>query len=186
MKMLLLIVVFSLGTSITTTAQQTAKKEVYPVQVSIEHNEAVKNFSSDFVSSFTSSSLFDRPSFSLFGINNLASTNIRGSENLTVLSQQGYDIIGGINILGNQNTATLNQSGSDLLSILNIKGNYNEFNMTQQGIGLQNLVFILGSDLHFDALHTNNGFELNQHGVGGIPMSLEQTGGTLPIIIENN
>lgn len=185
MKVILLVAVLSLASLLTVSAQE-SDREVYPEQVSIEHNEAVKNFSSDFVSSFPTTGLFDNSALTLLGVNNLAALNVQGSENLTVLNQQGYGIFGGINILGDSNKASLSQSGSDLMSILDIRGDYNIFDMTQQGIGLKNIVFVLGSGLQFDALHTNAGFELNQVGAGSIPLSIEQKGTTVPIIIENN
>lgn len=160
-------------------------KEVYPKQASIEHNDAVQSFSKDFsltLPGFPSSSNFQTPG----EFNNIASINVLGSENITVLNQMGYDITGLINVLGNQNRATLSQEGSDLHSVLNIEGDYNNLDLIQQGTGLQNYLQIHGSGSNFDVYQNNMGTEFSQTGMGSIPLSIQHTGRTVPIIIENN
>jgi len=174
---------FNFGVAIA----QDANQEVYPEQISIEHNQAVKDFSSRYVSTLTGSALsLENLQQAAAGTNQFALINMVGDNNIATLIQTGgIGNAGLIDILGDQNKASLNQNGSDLLSILEIKGNLNQFNMDQLGSNLQKHVLIDGTGLQFDAEQTNAGFKLMQTGTS-IPFTLEQNGGSLPIIISNN
>jgi len=166
---------------------QDSNQEVYPEQTSIEHNQAVKDFSSRYVFTLTGSGLsLENLQQAAAGTNQFALINTVGDNNIATLIQTGgIGNAGLIDILGNQNKASLNQNGSNLLSILEIKGNLNQFNMDQLGSNLQKHVLIDGTGLQFDAEQTNAGFKLMQTG-SSIPFTLEQNGGSLPIIISNN
>ena len=182
----LLIAIWGIACAIAFGQEQQTQKEVYPQQASIEHNEAVKTFSRDFVTAFPAFNGLNSLGSSLSGINNTANINMMGSDNIAGISQRGYNILGGINIEGDNNTTQLTQMGLNLSSNINIEGNFNEFGMTQLGIGLQNNVQISGSNLQFNALQTNFGFQLQQQGMGSIPLSIQTTGRSVPIIIQNN
>ncbi|MDZ7691748.1 MAG: curlin repeat-containing protein [Balneolaceae bacterium] len=186
MKILLTISFFALLLSATLPAYgQRAEAEVYPEQVSINHNDAVKSFSRDFVTT-----LSRRNSANMFGsnfdISNMAAINVWGDGNTAFFNQQGAGLLGAINVFGDENQASLSQSGSNLVSILTISGDYNHFDMTQQGVGLNNALFLIGSGLNFDAVQTNSGFELRQGGQTSIPISIQHTGQLPPLIIERN
>ncbi len=182
----LVIVIWGLAYIMAFGQQKDTNIEVYPEQASIEHNDAVKNFSRDFVTAFPAFNGLNSLGGSLLSINNTASINMLGSDNIAGISQQGYNILGEINIDGDNNNTQLIQKGLNLSSNINIEGNFNEFGMTQLGIGLQNNIQISGSNLQFNALHTNFGFQLQQQGVGSVPLSIQNTGRSIPIIIENN
>src|SRR5699024_3006447 len=160
--------------------------EVYPQQSSIEHNPAVKTFSKDFVSTLSESRLTPGAQYPGNEFNNIALVEILGSDNITALSQQGYDITGSVNVVGNKNHTAFSQTGSDLYSMLRIEGNLNEFDMRQYGSGLQNDILLRGTDTNFGVYQDNFGLNISQTGMGTIPLSIRHTGRAVPIIIENN
>lgn len=183
----LTIICFLITGGISVSQAQKSNQEIYPKQASIEHNQAVKDFSSRYVSTLSGSGLsLENLQQAAAGTNQYAVINTVGDNNIATLIQTGgIGNAGMIDILGNQNKAGLYQNGSNLLSILEIKGNLNQFNMDQLGNNLQKHMIIDGTGLQFDAEQTNTGFQLKQTG-SSIPFSLEQNGGSLPIIISNN
>jgi len=181
-----LIAIWGLAFTMAFAQDKGTNSEVYPEQASIEHNEAVKNFSRDFVTAFPAFSGLNSLGGILSGMENSASINMAGSDNIAGISQRGYNILGRINIEGDNNNMQLIQTGLNLSSNISIDGNFNEFGMTQLGVGLQNNIQISGSNLQFNALHTNFGFQLQQQGMGSIPLSIQTTGRSVPIIIQNN
>lgn len=173
--------------SITTTPHaQNSDREVYPRQVSIEHNEAVKNFSTDFITAYPAGSALANLKEISEGTSLFSSINMIGNDNLALLLQKGYNTASIINIFGNANVATINQRGYDLLSILNIKGNSNQFNMVQQGSGLDSEIYVLGSEMNISAFQNHKGMNLIQRGAGVIPLSIHHSGRSIPIFIRNN
>jgi hypothetical protein len=170
----------------TSVIAQDSNKEVYPEQVSIEHNEAVKKFSKDYVLTRPGFLSVGETSPSALGLSNLAEINVLGSENIITLKQLGTGLVGYMDIKGDLNEASIFQKGTNLESILQIQGNANQFDLLQEGVDLANNFEIIGSGMSFDAVQTNTGFELNQTGVGAIPLSIEQIGGVVPIRIESN
>ncbi|HEX6982044.1 MAG TPA: hypothetical protein VF181_04730 [Balneolaceae bacterium] len=183
MKTLILFILMSTAIASASMAQKT-DREIYPKQVSIEHNEAVKSFSGDFVTAFLSNfSLADLQQASKSSL--FSSINMIGNENVAFLIQEGLNNAGMINILGRKNEAKLSQRGQNLFSILNLFGNYNNFEMVQQGTGLQSYLNLGGSGLNFEAFQTNSGMTLIQRGPGAIPLTIHQTGQAIPIIIRN-
>lgn len=171
--------------AISTQAQK-LDREIYPKQASIEHNEAVKSFSGDFVSLFTNSSILGNLQQMSMDANQIANIRTIGDENMAALSQMGVSNIGIINILGNDNNASLEQRGDRLFSILDIRGNRNSLDMLQDGMDLQNFLQITGSDMAFDVQQTNAGLQLMQTGFGSMPISIQRSGRSIPIIISNN
>lgn len=180
MKPLLLTILLISLLALSATAQN-ADREVYPQQASINHNDAVKSFSTDYIFAFA-----NNMQGLTAGIGNTAGVYVEGSGNHTVLSQQGYGNYGIIDIDGSGNQTSMQQSGFDLLSILSIEGNANEFDMMQEGSGLQNYLKIYGSGSNFEAQQNNAGMNFRQSGNGAIPLSIQQTGNPSPIIIRNN
>jgi len=185
MKTFILILLLA-GTLAISTKAQKLDREIYPKQASIEHNDAVKSFSGDFVSFFSNSPILGNLQQMSMDANQVANIRTIGDENMAILSQMGVSNIGIINILGNENNASLEQRGNRLFSVLDIRGNSNSLDVLQDGMDLQNFLQITGSGLAFDVHQTNAGLQLMQSGMGSIPMSIQQTGRSIPIIISNN
>lgn len=165
---------------------QSLNQEVYPQQASIEHNKAVQSFSSDYLSTFGIGSSWNSMNHLISGNGSTGIIGVNGSENVTLLSQLGYNITGVIDINGSGNHASVQQRGSNLLSMLSIVGNNNQFDMTQEGSDLQNYFKIYGSGSNFEAHQTNAGMNFKQSGSGSIPLSIQQRGRPSPIIIRNH
>lgn len=159
-----------------------SSQEVYPKQVHIEHNDAVKSFSKDYVSLFRTS---DLGLFADHENGSIGNISVTGSENVSFLLQQGYGIKGFIDVVGDHNLTSLQQQGGDLMSTLDIQGNQNQMDMTQQGFGLSNSIQLFGSGSNIDAMHTSQGLFLQQSGPGVIPLTIEQKGRPSPLIIRN-
>lgn len=181
MRTLILYLIF-IGVFISAAIAQ-ENQEIYPQQASIDHNQAVKNFSSDYMSALQNNSQLNLQQLS-DGISS-ALINVEGNENLTVLSQQGYGIVGLIDIKGHNNQTSMQQNGSNLLSVLEIEGHSNKFDMKQTGNNLQNYFQIFSSDANFELQQNNSGMQFRQSGTGTIPLSIQQSS-SKPIIIRNN
>jgi len=165
---------------------QTQREEIYPQQASIKHNQAVKKFSRDYVTLFANSSLLGNLQQGIMDVNQMAKIGIYGNENTAYLEQNGNWNIGLINIEGNNNEASLNQQGNRLYSNLNLIGDYNKLDVLQDGTNLQNYIQLRGNNLSFNVEQTNSGLQLLQNGARSIPLRIQQTGGIIPIIIENH
>lgn len=181
-----LLTMLMVGMLTISSQAQKLDREIYPEQASIEHNEAVKSFSGDFVSLFTNSSVLGNLQQMSMDANQIANIQTFGDENFAMLNQMGVSNIGVINILGNENNASLEQQGDRLFSILDIRGNRNSLDMLQDGVDLQNFLQITGSGMAFDVQQTNAGLQLMQTGVGSMPMYIQRSGRSIPIIISNN
>jgi len=165
---------------------QTQREEVYPQQASIEHNQAVKTFSRDYVTLFANSSLLGYLQQGLMDVNQIGKIGVSGNNNTAYLEQNGNLNIGLINITGNNNEANLDQQGNRLYSNLNLIGNYNKLDVLQVGINLQNYIQLRGDNLSFNVEQTNSGLQLMQNGAHSIPLKIQQTGRIIPLIIQNH
>jgi len=164
---------------------QKQNREVYPEQVSINHNDAVKKFSRDFVSTMHQyQGVMDMNSMML-GINNAAYVSQVGNDNTAILYQKGNGNVGIIDMEGNGNSSELNQNGNYLLSLLKLKGNYNSLDFDQSGNRLGAMFYLEGQGLNFDAVQNESGMQLLQGG-SSIPLLIRHSGGTTPIIISNH
>jgi len=168
------------------SAQESKKQEIYPKQVSIEHNDAVQHFSRDFVTSLYDRSQALNLQTLSSSFNNIASVYMMGDENTAVLKQLGSGNIGLINIWGSYNETSLTQEGQNLFAQLGIKGNGNTLEFDQSGSYNGAVFFLLGDGMDYKASQTNAGMQLLQGGATSIPFSIQHTGGTIPIIISHN
>lgn len=159
--------------------------EVYPKQASIEHNDAVKKFSRDVVSFFGRSPMFGGLQQRGMDVNQFANITTIGHENVAILSQMGNWNIGMIDIEGNNNRTTLEQRGDRLYSQLDVNGNFNRLNVRQDGTDLQNFIYLSGNGLDFGLTQTNSGLQLMQSNPGSIPLTIQHSGRSIPIIIHN-
>lgn len=182
MRTIIFFILFSGLLTSTTVAQE--NQEVYPQQASIEHNQAVKDFSREYFSAMGNNSSFNLQQLS--DGTSYALVNMEGSKNNAYLSQNGYGITGLMDISGSDNQSSMYQSGANLQSILEIEGHANQFNMMQTGNNIQNHFQIYSSGTNFEVQQNNSGMQFRQSGTGSIPLSIQQTGSSRPIIIQNN
>src|SRR5690554_4462007 len=85
-------------------------REVYPQQVSIDHNQAVQRFSSDYVTMQTSRA--EDMAVNAGDATNLASFSIAGLHNLFSLTQNGLSNSFFLTINGSENEADFEQDGN--------------------------------------------------------------------------
>lgn len=186
MKTLLFTIALILTLATGAASQQNTKPEVYPRQVSIEHNDAVQHFSRDFVTSLYGRNAVLNLSSLMGSVNNLASVNLIGDQNTAVLSQLGSGNIGLINVIGNYNETSLTQEGNNLFAQLGIKGDNNSLEFDQSGSYNGAAFLLFGNGLDYKATQTDAGMQLFQGGGTSIPFTIQRTGRTIPIIISHN
>ena len=157
--------------------------DVFPDQVSIEHNEAVQRFSRDFVTSLAdrregNQALND----AVNGANQVAIINQFGFDNTASIIQTGFGNFAKIHIKGNRNNARIDQDGNNNRALLNIFANDNDISLLQDG---SNNTFNSDAGLNHDVSQIGNNLSIQTRGIG-IPLRIEQTGQGAGIIIENN
>lgn len=165
------------------TAQADRNREVFPSQVSIEHNSAVKSFSQDFVTAFTIGNLQSDEVVS--GANQIAIINQFGTGNTALLEQFGMSNMATISLIGNFNFTELKQVGSNNISNIHLIGDNNRMTGLQDGESNRLDILFEGSDLsrEFVQIGDNHSIEITGK---GIPISITQTGNGTNLIIENN
>lgn len=161
---------------------QNVDREVFPEQVSIEHNQAVKSFSRDFVITLPAASPADRD---LPAIDRqTAMVTQRGDMNTLNLIQSGTQNYAEIATIGNRNTVDWSQFGKGNWVKLNLIGDDNNFEGNQRGIANQLNLNHTGNGVNQSFNQIGNSHYLEFNGVG-IPMSVTQRGNGAAIIIEN-
>lgn len=166
---------------------QTSKNpgDVFIKQASFDHNDAVKQFTGDFVTMFE----MDFDAFDESGENsNTAIVNQYGNNNTTGVTQNGWGNKALVNLLGDNNTTGLLQSGSDNQFILNLEGNNNSVSGKQVGSKNKLRLDLTGTvnNQTFTQMGNNLTIELIDNGNGGVPMQIEQRGNGANITIENH
>lgn len=156
-----------------------------PSSVTRDFNNGTLFTSEDLLGIFANSKFISGIQRLIIDVNQVAKIKMVGSGNYTTLTQSGISNVGIININGNSNITRLNQVGSGLLSAIKIHGNSNTLEVDQIGDNLQNLILLDGTDLNFDVNQNANGVHLTQTG-SSIPLQIESSGRTVPIIISNN
>ncbi|MBP3191740.1 hypothetical protein [Natronogracilivirga saccharolytica] len=181
MKTLAIISAFLL-TGYTSVLSQNSEREVFPEQVSIDHNEAVRGFSGDFVTMNPTAGRTDEdlPETS----QNTAIISLIGMENMVMLEQIGSMNRAALSINGDGNDAEFTQNGIGNTASVNVvgsdnfirgwqEGNYNHIGLNYEGSGTQQQVQQLGN-------HQSAEF----NGVG-MPLTITQSGDGARVIIEN-
>lgn len=158
--------------------------EVFIQQASFDHNDAVKQFTGDFVTIFE----MDFDALDDSGDNsNAAAVNQYGNGNTSGITQNGWGNKALVNLLGDDNTTGLLQQGSDNQFILNLEGNNNKFIGEQ--LGSQNKLRMdligSGSNQTFTQMGNNLTIELIDNGTGGVPLQIEQRGDGASVTVEN-
>lgn len=161
---------------------QSVDREIFPEQVSIDHNQAVKSFSGDFVtmSASTLSENNEPPEVSV----QTAIVNQFGMENMVLLKQSGELNYANITTRGDLNEVEWIQDG--MRNWVSIKldgtnydvtgkqdGNYNELRLDYEGAGVEQ-----------SFLQDGNRLFLEFSGVP-TPMTVTQRGDGAAIIIKN-
>jgi hypothetical protein len=162
---------------------------VFPEQVSIEHNEAVERFSRDLTLILTkqltgAEALND----AVNSADQVAIIDQFGDNNVAEIFQSGFGNFAKIDIKGNRNNARIDQDGNNNRALLNIFANDNVISLLQEG----NNNFIEGN-FREDGFapaepfsQIGNNLNIQVTGSGGIPMIIEQTGQGAGLIIRNN
>ena len=186
MKKVLTLLLFG-GLLSTCVFAQGVEREVdiFPEQVSIEHNDAVKKFSKDYVTAGQFSSGIGSFINSILQADQLAIINQFGNENIASITQSGSNNYAMINIVGDQNDIGIEQDGNWNAAGLTFIGDQNEFSLIQRGF-LNVFKRVQVTD-GYQGQYIQNGFSLGLEvrGTNGIPMSIEQTGQNMGILIEN-
>lgn len=160
--------------------------EVFIQQANVEHNEAVQQFTSDFVTAFS----MDFDSFDEFDVNaNVGIVNQFGSGNSSFLLQTGIGNMARLNILGDENTADVLQSGNSNQFILNLEGGFNALSSEQVGDENRLRLDFIGTAHNQQFFQNGNGLSMEvfeSGNGGGVPIIIEQNGnGGGTVIIEN-
>ena len=182
MKTLLTIVILIfLGTS--ASFSQSVDREIFPEQVSIEHNQAVKSFSGDFVtmSASTLSENNEPPEVSVqtaivnqFGMENMVLLNQSGELNYASITTEGNFNEVDWSQIGMRNWVSIKLDGSNYDVTGKQNGNYNELRLDYEGAGVEQ-----------SFLQDGNHLFLEFSGVP-IPMTVTQNGDGATVIIENH
>lgn len=180
--LLLIMVLAGLNQANAQTSQNPGK--VFIQQASFDHNDAVKQFTGDFVTMFE----MDFDAFNESGENsNTAIVNQYGNNNTTGIMQNGWGNQALVNLLGDNNTTGLVQSGTDNQFILNLEGNDNSVSGEQVGSQNRLRMDLIGTvkNQTFNQMGNDLTTELIDNGKGGIPMQIEQRGDGASVTIEN-
>jgi hypothetical protein len=185
MKKLLLLLIVPLAGFMEANAQ-TAKNpgEVFIQQATFDHNDAVKQFTGDFVTMFE----MDFDAFDESGENsNTAIVNQYGNNNTTGITQNGWGNKALVNLLGDYNTTGLEQSGSDNQFILNLEGSNNSVTGQQRGSQNSLRLDLIGTlnNQTFSQIGNNLTLELVDNGSSGVPLQIEQRGDGATVRVEN-
>lgn len=179
----LLLTVLSFGAAIAQTSNNPG--EVFIQQAGFEHNDAVKQFTSDFVTMF----VMDFDAFNGFGDeSNVAIANQFGIGNRSDIAQTGWGNRALVNILGDRNTTGVEQRGNSNRLVLNLEGSDNEFEGAQLGSDNSLRIDMIGSaqNQSFRQIGNNMSFHMIDNGNGSVPLLIEQRGNGASVIIENH
>ena len=180
-----LIFMLVLATQLHAQNTQNNKRDVnvFPEQVSIDHNEAVERFSRDLTLILTkqltgAEALND----AVNSADQVAIIDQFGDNNVAEIFQSGFGNFAKIDIKGNRNNASIEQDGNNNRALLNIFANDNDISLLQDG---SNNTFNSDAGLNHDVSQIGNNLSIQTRGIG-IPLRIEQTGQGAGIIIENN
>ena len=179
----LLTIVLLLLVGMSSAFSQNVDREIFPEQVSIDHNQAVKSFSGDFVTMGVSTRSEDHkpPEVS---VQTAIVTQI-GMENMVLLNQTGELNYANITTDGNFNTVDWRQIGmrnwvsivldGNSFEIDGVQdGNFNEIRLNYEGDGVKQ-TFLQEGD-----------HQLLEFSGTPIPMTVTQMGDGATVIIENH
>ncbi len=181
MKTLLTIVVLIFLAS--SALSQSVDREIFPEQVSIEHNQAVKSFSGDYVT-MSASSLSENEKPPEVSVQTAIVTQI-GMENMVLLSQTGDLNYANISTVGDNNRVDWSQVGMRNWVSLELIGDQNRITGEQRGDFNQLRLNYEGDGLEQSFLQDGDYQILEFNGVG-IPMTVTQRGDGATVIIENH
>jgi len=181
--LIIMIGVFCYGHADAQTNQNPG--EAFIEQATFEHNDAVRQFTSDFVTMFA----MDFDAFDGFGDDsNVAIVNMFGNSNRSDVSQSGWGNRALVNILGDRNSTGVEQRGNSNRLVLNLEGSDNEFEGVQLGSDNSLRIDLIGSaqNQSFSQIGNNMSFHMIDNGNGSVPLLIEQRGNGASVIIENH
>jgi hypothetical protein len=179
------LLVFSFGTVL-------AQNDRSPVSIEqvqspgIEHNEAVKNFTLDFLLTVDFSRLVEGPLLQ----GNMGTINQYGDNNTAILNQigtgnTGYIQMGSPQNLVTGNEALINQDGTGLISLVGMMGNDNYLKFDQTGNNKGALFYFRGDNMQFEAQQIGAGLQLWPKNSTMSPIGITSNQQTVPVIISN-
>ncbi len=147
--------------------------EVFPEQVSIDHNEAVQSYSRDYVLMTSVANTPNHPAYN--GKGHIAAISQFGSDNNAAINQAGVSHFAEIILTGDANEVWSDQRGRGNQLFIDLTGDRNRITSLQKGnrnsIWLQETA--TGTQWSFEQLGSNHEIEI----IGsGIPMTIRQTG----------
>lgn len=160
--------------------------DVFPEQVSIEHNDAVKKFSKDYVSSGIMSSSASSFINSILQANQLAIINQFGNDNIASISQSGNGNQAYVTIFGDRNEAGVEQYGNDNFALLKILGNDNEYGLLQEGNDNRFVGGIFTNGYQNNYVQSGNELTFELQGPNSMGLMIEQFGQGFDLLIETN
>jgi hypothetical protein len=178
----LLTIVLLLLVGMNSAISQSVDREIFPEQVSIDHNQAVKSFSGDFVT-MKSSELSETREFPEVTVQT-AIVNQIGMANMVLLTQSGQLNYAIISTIGDHNHVDWSQIGIHNRVSVNLTGNHNRVDGLQDGHNNQLILEYEGDGLDQSFLQHGSDQFLEFIGVG-IPMTVTQRGDGAMLIIEN-
>ncbi|MCC5925868.1 MAG: hypothetical protein JJU41_04840 [Bacteroidetes bacterium] len=166
---------------------QNNSREVFPEQVSIEHNEAVRSFSGDFVTAHNVGSAQGSTMANMSGMTgNMSFLNILGMMNFVDASQNGNANLFSLTIEGDENTAGITQRGSGNEAQIQLIGNNNTLNTLQHGRSNLLNMNIFSNGLMHNTQQIGNANQIMIQGEQRTPLQIEQRGNGIGIVIEQN
>ncbi len=184
-KLLFVLLLAMLSLELATAQTSNNPGEVFIQQAGFEHNDAVKQFTSDFVTMFE----MDFDAFNGFGDeSNVAVVNQFGNSNRSNVTQSGWGNRALVNILGDRNATGIEQRGNSNRLILNLEGSDNNFEGVQLGNENSYRFDLIGSAQNQSTRQVGNNMSLHMidNGNGGVPLQIEQRGNGASVIIENH
>lgn len=181
---IILAVIFLFGS--LAHAQRVGGENLFPQQANISHNQAVMNFSRDFVSALGQLGGIFQSSADMVGdANQATSLNVFGNANSINVSQNGAINFAGINILGSNNNLDIAQNGSNNLALFDILGSGNDLSLTQNNNFNTFRGLYVGSGISPAPIIQNGNSTVTQLGISFIPLEISTTAGQgVPVIIQ--
>ncbi|MDZ7806589.1 MAG: curlin repeat-containing protein [Gracilimonas sp.] len=160
--------------------------DVFPEQVSIDHNDAVKKFSKDYVSSGIYRSGLSSFINSIMQADQIAMINQFGNDNIASISQTGNRNEAYVTIIGDRNEAGVEQYGNDNFALLKILGDDNKYGLLQEGNDNRFVGGIFTNGYQNNYTQSGSGLSFTLQGPNSMGLMIEQIGQGFDLIIETN
>ncbi|MFP8488070.1 curlin repeat-containing protein [Gracilimonas sp. Q87] len=187
MKKFLTILLFTVLITGTVVAQGVERDvDIFPEQVSIEHNDAVKQRSQQYVSMGRPLTALNTFINSIMQADQTAIINQFGNDNIASISQTGNGNNAYVTILGDRNEAGVEQYGDDNFALLKIIGDDNKYGLLQEGNENKFVGGIFTNGYQNNYTQSGNGLSFTLQGPNSMGLMIEQIGQGFDLIIESN